>query len=59
MLGIIDLATGNLVLRAVQGHTAANTAHTLFYDVIVHKGIPLQFHSDAAKEFLSTAMSTL
>ena len=59
VLGIIDLSTGNLVLRAVQGRTAANTAHTLFYDVIVHKGIPLQFHSDAAKEFLSTAMSTL
>ena len=59
VLGIIDLATGNLVLKAVQGRTAANTAHTLFYDVIVHKGIPLRFHSDAAKEFLSTAMSTL
>ena len=53
ILGIIDLATGNLVLRAVKGRTAANTAHTLFYDVIVHKGIPLRFHSDAAKEFLS------
>ena len=59
ILGIIDLATGNLVLRAVQGRTAANTAHTLLYDVVVHKGIPLRFHSDAAKEFLSTAMSTL
>ena len=59
ILGIIDLATGNLVLRAVQGRTAANTAHTLLYDVVVRKGIPLQFHSDAAKEFLSTAMSTL
>lgn len=59
ILGIIDLATGNLVLRAVKGRTAANTAHTLFYDVIVHKGIPLRFHSDAAKEFLSTAMSTI
>ena len=59
ILGIIDLATGNLVLKAVKGRTAANTAHTLFYDVIVHKGIPLRFHSDAAKEFLSTAMSTI
>ena len=59
VLGIIDLASGNLVLRAVQGRTAPNTAHTLFYDVIVHKGIPLRFHSDAAREFISTAMSTL
>ena len=59
VLGIIDLATGNLVLRAVKGRSAHNTAHCLFYDVVVHKGIPLRFHSDAAKEFLSTAMSTL
>lgn len=59
ILGIIDLATGNLVLNAVQNRTAANTAHTLLYDIVVRKGIPLRFHSDAAKEFLSTAMSTL
>ena len=59
ILGIIDLSTGNLVLRAVKGRNAPNTAHTLFYDVVLHKGIPLRFHSDAAREFLSTAMSTL
>ena len=59
ILGIIDLATGNLVLKAVRNRTAANTAHTLLYDIVVKKGIPLRFHSDAAKEFLSTAMSTL
>ena len=59
ILGIIDLATGNLVLKAVRNRTAANTAHTLLYDIVVRKGIPLRFHSDAAKEFLSTAMSTL
>ena len=59
ILGIIDLATGNLVLRAVKGRNAANTAHTLFYDIVLNQGIPLRFHSDAAKEFLSTAMSSL
>ena len=59
ILGIIDLSTGNLVLRAVKGRSAANTAHTLFYDVVLHKGVPLRFHSDAAREFLSTAMSSL
>jgi len=59
VLGIIDLATGHLVLKAVQGRNAPNTAHTLFYDIVVHKGVPLRFHSDAAREFLSTAMSTL
>ena len=59
ILGIIDLATGNLVLRAVRGRSAPNTAHTLFYDIVVHKGVPLRFHSDAAREFLSTAMSAL
>ena len=59
ILGIIDLATGNLILRAVKQRTAANTAHTLFYDVINVKGVPLLFHSDAAREFLSTAMDSL
>ena len=59
ILGISDLSTGNLVLRAVKGHNAPNTAHTFFYDIVVHKGVPLRFHSDAAKELLSTAMSTL
>ena len=29
ILGIIDLATGNLVLKVVKGRTAPNTAHTL------------------------------
>ena len=59
ILGIIDLATGHLVLKAVKGRSAANTAHTLFYEIVMRKGIPLRFHSDAAKEFLSTAMSSL
>ena len=60
LLGIIiDLATGNLVLRALKQRTAANTAHTLFYDIINRKGVPLLFHSDAAREFLSTAMDSL
>ena len=31
ILGIIDLSTGNLVLRAVKGRNAPNTALTLFY----------------------------
>ena len=59
MITYLESLTSPLATRAVQGRTAANTAHTLLYDVVVHKGIPLRFHSDAAKEFLSTAMSTL
>ena len=59
ILGIIDLATGNLILEAVKQRTAANTAHTLFYKVINAKGVPLLFHSDAAREFVSTAMDSL
>ena len=49
ILGIIDLATGELTLRAVKHRNAANTAHSLFYDVIVHKGVTLLIHTDAAK----------
>ena len=48
-----------MVLRAVRGRTAANTAQTILYDVICHKGYPLLIHSDAAREFLSTAMASL
>ena len=59
ILGIIDLATGHLVLQAVKQRTAANTAETLFYKIISEKGVPLLFHSDAAKEFVSTAMNAL
>ena len=59
ILGIIDLATGHLVLRALKQRTAANTAHTLFYDIINNKGVSLLFHSDAVREFLSTAMGSL
>ncbi len=59
ILGIIDLSNGNLVLKPLKSRSAANTAHTLFYDIIVKKGVPMLFHSDAAKEFLSTAMGAL
>ena len=59
ILGIVDLATGNLVLRAVQGRTAANTAHTILYDVVCHKGVPLTIHSDADQEFLGGVTKAL
>ena len=47
------------MFKAVKGRNAHNTAHTLFYEIVVRKGVPLRFHSDAAKEFLSTAMGAL
>ena len=59
ILGIIDLSDGHLVLSAVKQRTAANTAHVLFNDIVVRKGVPMLFHTDAAKEFLSTAMKAL
>jgi len=59
ILGIIDLSNGHLVLKPLKSRSAANTAHTIFYDIIVKKGVPMLFHSDAAKEFLSTAMKAL
>ena len=59
ILGIIDLCNGNLVLHAAKHRTAAVTAHALFHEIVVRKGVPLLFHSDAAKEFLSKAMKAL
>ena len=59
VLGVVDLSTGNLVLKAVQNRTAANTAHTLLYDVVCHKGVPLTIHSDAAAEFIGGATKAL
>ena len=59
ILDIIDLATDHLVLHVVNQHTADNTAETLFYKIISEKGVPLLFHSDAAKEFISTVMDSL
>ena len=38
VLGIIDLSTGNLVLRALKNRTAENTAHVILYDIITKKG---------------------
>jgi len=59
ILGIIDLADGYLVLKAVKNRSGANTAHVVFYEIVVRKGVPQLFHSDAAKEFIGKAMSAL
>ena len=59
ILGIIDLATGHLVLKAGKNADAAHVTHTLYHEVILRKGVPLLFHSDAAKAFIGTAMEAL
>ena len=48
ILGIIDLSNGHLVLSAVKQRNAPNTAHVLFHEAVVRKGVPMLFHSDAA-----------
>jgi transposase InsO family protein len=59
ILGIIDLATGDLILRAAKSACGAHVAHTLFHDVVMRKGVPLLFHTDAAAAFLGKAVSSL
>ena len=59
ILGIIDLATGHLVLKAGKHADAAHVTHTLYHEVILRKGVPLLFHSDATKAFIGTAMEAL
>ena len=59
ILGIIDLASGNLVLKPTKGRTAATTSNALLYGIVVNKGVPLLLHSDNAKEFLYSATAQL
>ena len=59
ILGIIDLSTGNLVLKAGKSASAAHVTNTLFHDIVLRKGVPLLFHSDAAQAFLGKAMEAL
>jgi hypothetical protein len=59
ILGIIDLATNALTLIALKHRTAAATAHTILYEIVVRKGCPKLIHSDAAQEFISKAMKSL
>ena len=59
ILGIIDLATGELILKACTSESGASVAHVLLYDVVLKKGVPLVFHTDAAKAFLGKAVKAL
>ena len=59
ILGVIDLASGNLVLKAARSPNAAHVTNTLFHEVVLRKGVPLRFHSDAAQAFLSKAVGAL
>ena len=59
ILGIIDLATNSLVLVATKGRTAAVTAHNILDEIVTRKGCPFLIHSDAAQEFVSTALKSL
>ena len=59
ILGIIDLATGYLVLQPVVGRSALNTANVLLYSIVCNRGVPLTVHSDAAREFLGGATLAL
>ena len=59
ILGIIDLSTGNLVLRALRHRDAKSTARVIYYDIITKKGVPMLFHSDVAGELLQGASKML
>ncbi len=59
ILGIVDLASGSLTLKATTSPNAAHVTNTLFHEVVLRKGVPLRFHSDAAQAFLSKAVGAL
>jgi transposase InsO family protein len=48
-----------LTLKAGKHADAAHVTHTLYHEVILRKGVPLLFHTDAAKAFIGTAMEAL
>ena len=59
ILGIIDLASDSLSLKATKSPNAAHVTNTLFHEVVLKKGVPLRFHTDAAQAFLSKAVGAL
>ena len=48
-----------LILLSFFGSRFKNQDHVILYDVITKKGIPLLFHTDAAKELLLGASQLL
>ena len=59
ILGYIDLVTLYLVLSAQKTRTGGDCTRSLLYDIILSHGVPIQFHTDAAQEFLGRAMGRL
>ena len=53
------MSTGNLVLKASKKENAAHVTHTVLHEIVLRQGVPLVFHSDAARAFLSKAMGAL
>ena len=59
ILGIIDQVTNKVYLIPTKNRTAETTAEAFLYHIILTKGPPLLIHSDAAREFISKAMTNL
>ena len=59
ILGAIDLATAECRLFACKNRSAATVTECILQGIVLRDGCPLHIHSDAAKEFISKAMSRL
>ena len=59
ILGVIDLATSEVRLFPTKGRSADTTARTLLHGLFLRNGIPLQLHSDAARELIGGATKTI
>jgi transposase InsO family protein len=59
ILGIIDLATSELVLCPTKDRKAGTVAECLLQRVFLKKGCPANIHSDHAREFIAKAVKRL
>ena len=59
ILGYVDLATLYMVASAQKTRTGGDCTRSLMYDIILPRGVPLRFHTDAAQEFLGRAMGRI
>ena len=58
-MGAIDLATSEIRLFATKGRSGATTTDAVLQGIVLRDGCPLIIHSDHAREFVGTCITTM